>query len=242
MAAALGVGLRPGEVAISLGTSGTVFAVSEVPTADASGAVAGFASADGRFLPLVCTLNATFVTDAIARLLGVDAAGLDALALGAEPGAGGLVLVPYLAGERTPNRPLATGSLLGLRTDATREQVARAAYEGVACGLLEGYDALGAAGVETLTRPDDRLVLVGGGARAAAYRRAFADLAGRPVVVPDDDELVATGACVQAAAIARGTSVTAAASGWNLGHGTVTEPAADVDREAVRGAYERARG
>ena len=86
MAAALGVGLAPGDVAVSIGTSGTVFTVSDAPTTDATGAVAGFADATGRFLPLVCTLNATKVTDAIARLLGVDLAALDALALAAAPG------------------------------------------------------------------------------------------------------------------------------------------------------------
>ena len=109
MAAALGIALGPGDVAISLGTSGTVFAVSATPTFDETGAVAGFADASGRFLPLVCTLNATKVTDAIARLLGVDHAGLDALALDAHAGAGGVVLVPYFDGERTPDRPDATG-------------------------------------------------------------------------------------------------------------------------------------
>jgi len=126
MAAALGIGLQPGDVAISLGTSGTVYAVADRPTADATGAVAGFADASGRFLPLVCTLNATEVTDAIARLLGVDRHALAALALTAPAGAGGAVLVPYFNGERTPNRPDATGTLAGLRTDFERADIARA--------------------------------------------------------------------------------------------------------------------
>ncbi len=143
MAGALGVGLRPGDVAVSIGTSGTVYAVSDAPTADPSGAVAGFADASGRHLPLVCTLNATKVTDAVAGLLGIDHAGLDELALAAPPGAGGLSLLPYLDGERTPNRPTATGVLSGLRSDVTRAQLARAAVEGVVCGLLDGLDALG---------------------------------------------------------------------------------------------------
>ena len=113
MAAALALALRPGDVAISLGTSGTVYTVSESPTADARGAVAGFADATGRYLPLVCTLNATKVTDAIARWLGVDHGRLDALALDAPPGAGGVVVVPYFDGERTPNRPDASGRSWG---------------------------------------------------------------------------------------------------------------------------------
>ncbi len=124
MAAALGIGARRGDVVVSIGTSGTVFAVSDTPTRDATGAVAGFADATGRFLPLVCTLNATKVTGAIARLLGVDDNGLDNLALEAAAGADGVVLVPYFDGERVPNLPDATGHITGLRSDVTRAQLA----------------------------------------------------------------------------------------------------------------------
>jgi xylulokinase len=234
MAAALGVGLRPGDVMVSLGTSGTVCAVSDAPTADATGAVAGFADATGRFLPLVCTLNATRVTDAVARLLGVDHAGLDALALAGPPGAGGVVLVPYLDGERTPDRPDATGTLTGLRSDVDREQVARAAYEGVVCGLLDGLDALRAAGVAV----DGRCFLVGGGKHSPAYRQVVADLAQRPVTVPVADELVALGAAVQAAARHRSVPIGAVQDAWGVGAGRVVEPALAADRAAeVRAAY-----
>jgi xylulokinase len=232
MAAALGIALQPGDVAISIGTSGTVFAVSDVPTFDMSGAVAGFADATGRYLPLVCTLNATKVTDAVARLLGIDASRLDTLALDADPGAGGATLVPYFDGERTPNRPDATGTVAGLRSDVTREQLARAAFEGVVCGLLDGLDALGAAGVET----GQRLVLIGGGARSPAFRHVLADLAGRPVTVPAATEHVATGACVQAAAALHGRW-----PDWKLAEGDVVEPV-DVDREAIRDRYHAAAG
>jgi len=234
MAAALGVGLRPGDVAVSLGTSGTVYSVSARPTADPTGAVAGFADASGRFLPLVCTLNATKVTDAIARLLGVDHAGLDALALRAPPGAGGVTLVPYFDGERTPNRPDATGSVVGLRTDVTREQLARAAYEGVVCGLLDGLDALRTAGVAV---DDGRLVLIGGGSRSTAYPRVLAGLAGRPVLVPDEQELVASGACVQAAATLHDRAPEEVAAAWGLGTGHDVEPGAHGDATAIRAAY-----
>jgi xylulokinase len=242
MAAALGVALAPGDVAISLGTSGTVFAVSSRPTADATGAVAGFADATGAFLPLVCTLNATQVTDTVGRLLGVDLAPLDAMAATVPLGAGGLVLVPYLNGERTPNRPDATGTITGLRTDATREQVARAAYEGVVCGLLDGLDALRAAGVAV---DQGRLVLVGGGARSPRYRQVLADLTGRPVCLAPADELVATGACVQAAAATTGEAPTAVARAWGLDQVQLVEPdptVSDDQRAAARAAYAAARG
>ena len=234
MAAALGLGLAPGDVAISLGTSGTVFSVSERPVADASGEVAGFADAAGRFLPLVCTLNAARVVDAFARLLGVDLAGFDRLALEARDGARGLVLLPYLDGERTPNRPDATGVLAGLRTDVTPAQVARAAIEGVVCGLLDGLDALKGVGVDVDT---GRLALVGGGARSTAVRTIVASLTGRHVIVPVADELVATGACVQAASVLHGCPPEQLAAAWSLCGGEVVEPDARVDADEVRGRY-----
>lgn len=239
MAAALGMGLQPGDLALGLGTSGTAFCVSDRPSADASGAVAGFADATGRYLPLVCTLNATKVTDAAARLLGVDAAGLDALALAAPAGAGGLVLVPYLDGERTPNRPDATGTLAGLRSDVTREQLARAAVEGVVCNLLEGVDRLdrcvpGTAG--------GRVVVFGGGARSTACCQVVADLTGRPVLVPEAAELVALGAAVQAAVVVSGASFEEVAAAWGLGRGREVEPDRSVDGAAVRAAYAAAAG
>ena len=236
MAAALGLGLRAGDLVLSLGTSGTAFTVSDQPWADPSGAVAGFADATGRFLPLVCTLNATKVTDAVARLLGADHERFDALALDAPPGAGGLVLVPYFDGERTPNRPDDTGRLTGLRADVSPETLARAAVEGVVCNLLAGADSLG-------LRDDGRVFLVGGAARSAAYRRVVADLTGRVVVVPSESELVAAGAAVQAATAAFGADFDALAEAWELGQGTTIEPNESVDAASIRAAYaERAEG
>lgn len=195
MAAALGVGATAGDVVISIGTSGTVFAVHDAASADGSGIIAGFADATGRYLPLVCTLNAARVLTAAATMLGVGLDGLDALALAARPGAGGLVLLPYLEGERTPNRPGATGALSGLRgANMTRENVARAAVEGMLCGLADGLDALRATGVVVR-----RVSLIGGGARSAAVQELAPTIFGADVVVPDPAEYVALGAARQAA-------------------------------------------
>jgi xylulokinase len=195
MAAALGVGAGDGDVVVSIGTSGTVFAVHERATADATGAVAGFADATGRFLPLVCTLNAARVLAAASRLLGTDQDGFDRLALEAPPGAGGLVLLPYLEGERTPNRPAATGVLAGMRdANATPANLARAAVEGMLCGLADGLDALRAVGVGC-----QRILLVGGGARSRAVRELAPAILGAPVTVPAPAEYVADGAARQAA-------------------------------------------
>ena len=195
MAAALGLGARPGDVVVSVGTSGTVFAVAERPSADPTGIVAGFADATGRFLPLVCTLNAARVLDAAAAMLGVGLDRLSELALEAPPGAGGLTLVPYLEGERTPNRPRATGALHGLRlANTTPACLARAAVEGLLCGLADGLDALVAEGVAV-----ERVLLIGGGARSEALRRIAPAVLGLPVVVPPPGEYVADGAARQAA-------------------------------------------
>jgi xylulokinase len=238
MGAALGLGLQAGDVAISLGTSGTVFAVSDHATHDRSGAVAGFADATGRFLPLACTLNATKVTDAIARLIGRDRAALEQLALAGAPGAGGVVLLPYLDGERTPNLPDATGVLRGLRSDTEPAQLARAAYEGVVCGLLDAFDALRDVGVPT---DDGRIVVVGGGARSAVYPQLIADLLQRTVEVPPAAEYVARGACVQAAAALRGRDVGALSLHWAPSDLLHVEPHPSVDAAAVREQFRAAR-
>jgi len=238
MAAALRLGLRPGDVAFSFGTSGTVFAVSDTPTADPSGAVCGFADATGRHLPLVCTLNATKVTDAVARLLGMDHEALSGAALEAPAGAGGVVLVPYLDGERTPDRPKATGLLAGIRSDVSPAQVARAAFEGVVCGLLDGFDALRAAGVDA---GSGRTLLIGGGARSAGYRRVLADLAGVAVQVPQEADHAAAGACVQAAAVAAGLSPADVAASWGPGLSEMIEPSGADAAADVRAGYAAAR-
>jgi xylulokinase len=224
MGAALGLGLRSGDVAMSLGTSGTLFAVSATPTRDVGGLVAGFASASGSFLPLVCTLNATKVTDTVARWLGTDAPGLATLALAAADDPGSPTLVPYFDGERAPNRPDATGTFAGLTNATTREQLALAAHDGVLCGLLDGQDALHEVGASM----DGRLFLVGGGARSAAYRQRAADLSGAAVTVPYTDETVATGAAAQAAAVCSGDELGAVAERWSLGAGDVIEPRHDA--------------
>jgi xylulokinase len=199
-AAALSLGAGPADVIVSVGTSGTVCGVAEAPTADPTGMVAGFADATGEFLPLVCTLNAARVLDAATRLLGTEHAELDRLALSAPAGSGGLVLVPYLAGERTPSRPEATGSLHGLTLGtATPEYVARAAVEGMLCGLGDGLDALAAQGVAP-----ERVLLIGGGARSEAVRRIAPAVLARPVAVPPPGEYVADGAARQAAWVLSG--------------------------------------
>ena len=202
MAAALGLCLAPGEIAVSVGTSGTAYAVTTVASADPSGAIAGFADATGRFLPLVCTINAALVLDAVAAMLGTDAAGLSARALAAGPGAGGITLLPYFDGERTPVRPGATGVLHGLTTrNATPENLARAAVEAVLASLADVASLLHGDGAQP-----ERVLLIGGGARSEAVRAAAPGIFGAPVDVPEPEEYVALGAARQAAWALAGTA------------------------------------
>jgi xylulokinase len=194
-AAALGLGAEEGDVIVSIGTSGVVAAVSAQPVRDDSGAVAGFADGTGRYLPLVCTLNGARVLDAAAAMLQVDHDELSRLALSAPPGSSGLVLVPYLEGERTPNRPNASGALHGLRvSNASPDNLARAAVEGLLCSLAEGVAHLTAHGVAAR-----RILLVGGGARSAALLQIAPTVFGIPVLAPAPAEYVALGAARQAA-------------------------------------------
>ncbi len=220
MAAALGVGAQPGDVVVSIGTSGTVFASGDVPTADPTGIIAGFADARGGFLPLVCTLNASRVLDAAASVLQVGYAELDELALSVTD-AGGLVLVPYLDGERTPNLPGATGSLHGItRANSTPAHYARAAVEGMLCGLGAGLAALREAAV-----PCERILLVGGGAQSRAVASIASEVFGVPVTVPLPGEYVAMGAARQAA-----WTLTGSLPEWESTGATVFEsaPAAHI--------------
>ncbi len=231
MGAALGLELRDGDVVVSLGTSGTAFARNDAPTADARGEVASFADASGRFLPLVCTLNAARVLGAGAAMLGTDLAGLDALALAAAPGAGGLSLLPYLDGERTPNLPTATGTLSGLtRANATPENLARAVVEGMLLNLSGGLDALRRQGV-----PVRRVLIIGGAARSGSVRAIAPDVFGVPVAVPTPGEYVGIGAARQAAWVLAGAD--AALPSWSLRLEDEREPSDLAAGEEAKARY-----
>lgn len=206
--AALGVGAEPGDVVVSLGTSGTAFAVSETSTHDPSGQVAGFADATGKFLPLVCTLNAARILDAACNLLKVDHEELAKLALSAPAGANGLSLLPYFEGERTPNRPNARGTLNGLSIkNSDPANIARAFIEGMICGLADAVDALEKLGVAV-----NRIFLVGGAAKNPAVAEIASSIFGRTVLIPPPGEYVANGAAKQAA-----WALTGNLPNWQLG-------------------------
>jgi xylulokinase len=178
----------------------------------------------------VCTSNAAKVLDAVARLLGVDHDEFDRLALAGVGDANVPILLPYFDGERTPNRPDAAGIMGGLRSDVTREQFALGAVQGVACGLLDAFDAL------TRVAPvSGRVVLTGGGARSRALRAVLAGLLPVPTLLAGVDQAVSTGAAVQAAAVAGDTDHATVQARWGLGG---DESAVDgVDSGNVRDRY-----
>jgi len=220
-AAGLALGLQPGEAALSLGTSGTVFAVTGRPCADPEGVVAGFASADGKYLPLVCTLNAALAIDRVASWLRLRR---DDVAPSGE-----VVFLPWLDGERTPNLPRASGALAGLRHATDLRSVLQAAYEGAAASLLVGLERVDA---WAPLSPEAPLLLVGGGARSPVWREAVKRLSGRGIVVPKARELVALGAAVQAAAIVEECTPAEVAERWHTRRGD-EEGALDKDEETL---------
>lgn len=197
-ASAVGLGLTPGQLCVALGTSGVVFSPTLEPVRDPTGLINGVAAMQGGFLPLACTLNATRVTDTFARLLAVDHDELSRLALAADEG--GPTLAAFLDGERTPNRPGARGLLADITTSTSREQLARAAYEGVVFGLVSCVELLEGAGINTA----GPALVVGGGTRSDAYPQLLSNALQRPVEVADAVQAVARGSALQALAITSG--------------------------------------
>lgn len=198
--ASLGLSMGVGDVSISLGTSGVAAAISPVPAYDMTASVTGFADCTGHWLPLACTINGSRISDAGRAALGVDYDELAELAAAAEPGAGGITLVPYFDGERTPNRPDATAALYGMTLANTRrENIARAFVEGLLCSQRDCLELVKGLGVDV-----KRILLIGGGTKFAAVRALAPAILGMDVELPETDEYVAIGAARQAAWVLSG--------------------------------------
>ena len=195
MMAAIGTGnTKPGVVTASLGTSGTLFAFSESPVADAQGEVAGFCDSTDHWLPLVCTMNLTLITEHVRNLFSWDFAALDAAISSVPAGADGLLMLPYLTGERTPNLPNGTGVLHGLTiSNFTPAHIARAATESVTLGLGYGLSRFRELGVAP-----SEIRLTGGGSNSRVWRGICADVFGVPVVCLRSGEGAGLGAAIQA--------------------------------------------
>lgn len=233
MGAALGLSLGPGDVSVSIGTSGVCAMVSDARPGDASGTVTGFADATGRFLPMTTTINASRILEAGRALLGVSHEEMAELALASEPGARGVTLLPYFDGERTPNRPHARATLTGMSSSSTREDVARAYVEGLLCSLADGITSL----EERTGTAARRITLIGGGARSRAVQQLAPAIFGREVTIAPDGEFVALGAARQAAWALAGTEEPPT---WEIsGSRIVTADATPQVLEAYRELKER---
>ncbi|MEU2430396.1 FGGY family carbohydrate kinase [Streptomyces sp. NPDC007861] len=238
MAAAFGLGLGPGDAVVSLGASGSVMAVHHEALADPSGMITSFADATGMHLPVVHTLNAVRALRGTAELLGLtDLAELSELAMKSTPGASGLVLLPYLEGERTPHLPHTAGTLTGLRRESMkREHLARAAFEGMLCGLADALDVLRQRGVDVR-----RVFLLGPAAELPAVQAAAPAIFAAQVVVPQPADYAALGAARQAAwalGVAQGTLAPHTPPAWQGAAAQVFEPGEELPvGQAVRQQY-----
>ncbi|KOT87467.1 FGGY family carbohydrate kinase [Streptomyces rimosus] len=237
MAAAFGLGVGAGDAVVSLGASGSVFGIHHEALADSNGTITSFADATGMHLPVVHTSNAVRVLRGTAEMLGTDLTGLSELALKSTPGSYGLVLLPYLEGERTPHLPHTAGSLHGLRRESMKpEHLARAAFEGMLCGLADALDVLRGRGVEVR-----RVFLLGAAAELGAVQAAAPGLFGAQVVVPQPADYAALGAARQAAwalGAAHGTLAPHEPPRWPAAASQVFEPGEDLPvGQAVRQQY-----
>lgn len=194
MMGAIGTGnVREGVVTLSLGTSSTVYSFHSAPVLDPTGNVAPFCSSSGGWLPLVCTMNATNVVTQTLHTLGRNVHDIEAALAATAPGANGLTFLPFLNGERTPDLPNARGSLSGISpNNFTPDNLIRAAIEGVSFGILNGLDL-----IQNGTAVD-RLMVIGGGSKSAAWRQLLADASGATVEVPVQEEAGCLGAAIQA--------------------------------------------
>ncbi|MFF3270650.1 FGGY family carbohydrate kinase [Streptomyces chrestomyceticus] len=237
MAAAFGLGVGAGDAVVSLGASGSVFGIHHEALADSNGTITSFADATGMHLPVVHTSNAVRVLRGTAEMLGTDLQGLSELALKSTPGSYGMVLLPYLEGERTPHLPHTAGSLHGLRRESMKpEHLARAAFEGMLCGLADALDVLRGRGVEVR-----RVFLLGAAAELGAVQAAAPGLFGAQVVVPQPADYAALGAARQAAwalGAAHGTLAPHEPPRWPAAASQVFEPGEDLPvGQAVRQQY-----
>lgn len=195
MMGAIGTGnIRDGIVTLSLGTSGTIYACSDrAPQLHPQ--LAPFCSSSSGWLPLICTMNLTGAANAVREMFGLDLARFNAEAASAPIGAGGITMLPFLNGERVPELPGATGSLLGLNMqNMSTANLCRAVMEGTTFGLRYGLDLLRDAGIEC-----KELRLIGGGAKSALWRHVVADVMNVRVVCPQIGEAAALGGAIQAA-------------------------------------------
>jgi xylulokinase len=196
MMGAIGTGnVQAGVVTASLGTSGTLYAFCVEPTVDPEGEVAAFCDSTDRWLPLVCTMNVTVATEQVRKMFNWSHDELERHIAETPAGSGGLVFLPYLTGERTPNLPRGTGVFHGLNKDTMEPSyMARAVMEGATLGLAYGLNRFRQLGIQP-----QEIRLTGGGSKSGVWRQICADIFGVPTVCLRGAEGAALGAALQGA-------------------------------------------
>lgn len=233
MMAAIGTGnVVPGGITASLGTSGTIFACAESPVIDPDGEIAAFCDSNDRWLPLLCTMNVTVATELFRSMFGWDHARMDREIASVKPGADGLMFLPYLQGERTPDLPQGCGVLHGMNTaNTSAAHVARAVMEGVTLGMAYGLRRMEQLGVRA-----GEIRLTGGGSKSPVWRQICADIFGCPVVALQSAEGAALGAGIQALSAAEGESLAKLAGRCApVDRGSRVEPSREADYAALLG-------
>jgi xylulokinase len=210
MASCMGLGTREGDFVFSIGTSAVIFTVSNKPVYDLTGIVNGMADSSGKYMPVMVGLNGTKITDWAAKIMDCSLEELGELALSAELDENSAVMAAFFDGERTPNLPYATGVIAGLNSMTDRKKFARCIFDGVLLPLIKNYNFL----KNLVQKSDGRIIFTGGASRSKAYQQILADLLQEEIYIVDVEESSARGACVQATAIARGTTASQIIEQW----------------------------
>ena len=195
MMGAIGTGnTAEGVITASFGTSGTIYACAEKPIIDPQGEIAAFCDSTNRWLPLLCTMNVTVATEMVRNCFGWSHEQFAKAANKVPAGSDGLLLLPYLEGERTPNVPDGTGVFFG-NNNKTFDPTyyARAAMEGVTLGMNYGLRRLAELGVKPT-----QIRATGGGAKSKLWRQIMADVFNAEVVTLKVSEGAAYGGALQA--------------------------------------------
>jgi xylulokinase len=218
----------PGDFMISIGTSGTAFTPSQIQVGDPEGLISCMAHTVSGYLPLICTLNGTKVTDLFAKLFGRSLSELGELALMGENSSTRPVLRPWIDGERTPSRTDSRAILSNLDNSLEIADIARSAFEGVIFGIYFGVEKLISAGLEP-----QRLIVTGGGSKSKAYLQFISDLTGKPVFTVDFDDAAASGAAIQASAAVQNIGLRSLVQEWKPVLKIAAEPRDDQNTREV---------
>jgi len=225
MMAAIGTGnVTPGMVTVSLGTSGTVYAYASQPLVDPEGEIACFCDSTGGWLPLLCTMNVTNVSESIKDVFHLSNRELEENANAAPAGCAGLMCLPFISGERVPALPDASGVFFGLTgNNFKKTHICRSVFEGTVLNLGYGFNRM-----KSLGLLPKKIRATGGGANSRLWLQIIADIFSIPVVTLKEQEAAAFGASLQAIWTYRNT-----AAGSRVDIAEITAAMVGVNEEVI---------